>query len=235
MEGIYRRDRAADGKGEELMTPVKSNLADQYLRKVMEMIYAPEDDRTRIRADLEAHLQEGLAGGEEMTALVERMGDPREVAAEFMKEVPMAYAGFWRRLAAFLVDTAVILLFAGLAAALTIALSNAVPEHPQGLWENVAGGAVILLLLVSANACIAMVLAYFPVLEGRFGRTLGKQLLGLRVRSEDGLPASYWQAFLRRLSFYFEILPIEALFMPLHPKRQRWFDVLAKTVVVRER
>ena len=147
----------------------------------------------------------------------------------------MVYAGFWRRLAAFLVDAVVILLLAGLAAALTVFLSNAVPQHPQGLWENVAAGAVILLVLTGANACIAMMLAYFPVLEGRFGRTLGKKLLGLRVRSEDGLPASYRQAFLRRLSFYFELLPIEALFMPLHPKRQRWFDVLAKTVVVRER
>jgi uncharacterized RDD family membrane protein YckC len=217
------------------MTPVKSNIAEQYVRKVMDLIYAPEPDRERIQADLRAHLQEGLVGGEDMTALVERMGDPREVAAEFMKEVPMVYAGFWRRLAAFLVDAVVILLLAGLAAALTVFLSNAVPQHPQGLWENVAAGAVILLVLTGANACIAMMLAYFPVLEGRFGRTLGKKLLGLRVRSEDGLPASYRQAFLRRLSFYFELLPIEALFMPLHPKRQRWFDVLARTVVVRER
>ena len=130
----------------------------------------------------------------------------------------MVYAGFWRRTAAFLVDLAVILLFAGLAAVLTISLSNAVPQHPEGLVENLIGGAIILLLLISANACIAMILVYFPLLEGRFGRTLGKRLFGLRVRSEDGLPASYWQAFLRRLSFYFEIFPIEALFLALQPE-----------------
>jgi uncharacterized RDD family membrane protein YckC len=216
------------------MTPVPTNIADQYVQKVMDLIYAPDSDRARIRADLDAHLREGLAGGEDMAALVERMGDPREVAAEFMSAVPLLYAGFWRRAAAFLVDMLVVLLFAGLAAGLTVSLSNIVPQHPEGLWENLAGGAAILAVLVGANACIAMVLAYFPLLEGRFGRTLGKRLLGLRVRSEDGLPASYWQAFLRRLSFYFEILPIEALFMPFHPRRQRWFDILAKTVVVRE-
>jgi uncharacterized RDD family membrane protein YckC len=217
------------------MTPVTSNIADQYVQKVMSLIYAPEKERTRIQADLQSHLQEGMAGGEDMTALVERMGDPREVAAEFMSTLPLIYAGFWRRLAAFLVDMIVIFLFAGIAAALTIFLANAVPQHPEGLAENLIGGAIILLVLIGSNACIAMILVYFPLLEGRFGQTLGKRLLGLRVRSEDGLPASYGQAILRRLSFYFEILPLEALFLPLHPKHQRWFDLLAKTVVVREK
>jgi uncharacterized RDD family membrane protein YckC len=215
------------------MTPVISNIADQYVQKVMGLIYAPEKEKAQIQADLQSHLQEGMADGEDMKALVERMGDPREVAAEFMSAVPLVYAGFGRRLAAFLVDMGIILLFGGLAAVLTISLSNVVPEHPAGLVENLAGGALILSVLISANACIAIILVYFPLLEGRFGQTLGKRLLGLRVRSEDGLPASYWQAFLRRLSFYFEILPIEALFIPFHPKRQRWFDILAKTVVVR--
>jgi uncharacterized RDD family membrane protein YckC len=217
------------------MTPMPSNIAEQYIRKVMDLIYAPEKDRERIQSDLQSHLQEGMAGGEEMTALVERMGDPREVAAEFMSAVPMVYAGFWLRLAAFLVDMVVILLFGGLAAGLTIVLSNVVPQHPEGLMENLVGGAIILLVLISANACIAVMFIYFPLLEGRFGQTLGKRFVGLRVRSEDGLPASYGQAILRRLSFYFEIFPIEALFLPFDAKHQRWFDKLAKTVVVREK
>jgi uncharacterized RDD family membrane protein YckC len=217
------------------MTRIPTNIADQYVQKVMDLIHAPENDRMRIKADLQSHLQEGMADGEDMTALVERMGDPRVVAAEFMTAVPMVYAGFWRRMAAFLVDLVVLIVIAGTAALLTISLSNAVPQHPEGLVENLIGGAIILLLLISANACIAMIFAYFPLLEGRFGQTLGKRLFGLRVRSEDGLPATYWQAFLRRLSFYFEILPIEALFLATHPKNQRWFDLLAKTIVVREK
>jgi uncharacterized RDD family membrane protein YckC len=216
------------------MSHVPANIADRYVQKVMDLIYAPERDRERIQADLQGHLHEGWAGREDMKALVERMGDPREVAAEFMSEVPMVYSGFWRRTIAFLGGMTVILVFAALTAVLTISLSNAVPQHPEGLSENLIGGAIILLLLISANACIAMILLYFPLLEGRFGQTLGKRLFGLRVRSEDGLPASYGQTLLRRLSFNFEILPIEALFLLLHPKPQRWFDLLAWTVVVRE-
>jgi uncharacterized RDD family membrane protein YckC len=214
------------------MTPM-TNIAEQYVRKVMALIYAPEEDKTRIEGDLRAHLQEGAQGGEDMAALVERMGDPREVAAEFMQAVPLVFAGFGRRLAAFLIDMLVIVFFAGVAAALTIGLSNSVPQHPETLWENVLGGIVILSVLIGANAAVAVVLAYFPVLEGRFGQTPGKRLLGIVVRSEDGLPAGYWQAFLRRLSFYFELLPFDALFIPFTAKHQRAFDILAKTIVVR--
>jgi uncharacterized RDD family membrane protein YckC len=217
------------------MTPVTTNLADQYVQKVMAMIYAPEKERARIQADLQSHLQEGLTGGEDMAALVERMGDPREVAAEFMAEVPLVYAGFGRRLAAFLVDMLVILFFGGLAAVLGVSMADVVPQTPSGWMQSLIGGILILLVLISANACIAIILAYFPLLEGRFGQTLGKRLFGLVVRSEDGLPAGYGKAMLRRISFYFEILPIDALFIPFNPKHQRGFDILARTIVVRAR
>jgi uncharacterized RDD family membrane protein YckC len=200
----------------------------------MDLIYGPESDRDRIETDLKSHLQEGLSGGEDMAALVERMGDPRQVAAEFMQEVPLVYAGFWRRLAAFLVDMLVLFFFGGLAAVLTISMTNVVPQHPSGLMENVLAGILILFVLISANACIAIVIMYFPLLEGRFGQTLGKWLFGrLVVRSEDGLPAGYGKAILRRISFYFEILPIDALFIPFNPKHQRGFDIFARTIVVR--
>ncbi len=207
---------------------------DAYVNAVMKLIHAPKEEKARIQADLKAHLQEGLDQGEEPADLISRMGEPREVAAEFMKQIPLVYAGFWRRLAAFLVDLVVIIFFAGAAAILTVVLNNYVPPHPTGI-QNVLGGVVILLILISANACIAILLAYFPLLEGRFGQTLGKRLFGLYVLAEDGLPAGYGKAILRRLSFYFEILPIDALFIFFNPKHQRGFDILANTIVVEGR
>ncbi len=213
------------------MTTATQTAATEYVQKVMSLIHAPQAERSKIESDLQAHLQEGLVEGEELPSLVARMGDPREVAAEFMAQVPLAYAGFWRRLAAFGVDMIVIILLAGVSAALTVALSNTVPQQPTGA-ENVWGAILILLAVISANACIAMILAYFPLLEGRFGQTLGKRLFHLYVRAEDGLPIGYGQAILRRLSFYFEILPLDALFIPFTPKRQRGFDILAHTIVV---
>jgi hypothetical protein len=98
-----------------------------------------------------------------------------------------------------------------------------------------AVGALLVALAVSAGlATIGTILLYFPIQEGRFGQTLGKRLLRLWVLKEDGLPIGYKEAFLRRLSYYFDILPVDALFIPFTAKRQRAFDVVAHTVVVRE-
>ena len=216
------------------MTTLSRNVSDQYVQKVMSLIHAPEAERARIEADLKAHLQEGLAEGENMTSLVERMGDPREVAAEFMAEIPLVYAGFWPRVAAFLIDMVLIIIFAGVAGVLFVLMSNAVPQHPSTPWQNIWGGALILFEVISANAAIAIVIAYFPLCEARFGQTLGKRLLHLRVCAENGLPVGAWQAVLRRLSFYFEIFPIDALFVFFNPRKQRGFDILARTVVVKE-
>jgi uncharacterized RDD family membrane protein YckC len=216
------------------MTTLTRNVSEQYVQKVMSLIHAPEEDRARIEADLKAHLQEGLAEGENMTSLVERMGDPREVAAEFMAEIPLVYAGFWVRVGAFLVDMVLIILFAAVSGGLFVWVTNLVPQHPATPWQNIWGGALILFEVISANAAIAIVIAYFPLLEARFGQTLGKRLLHLRVCTENGLPVGAWQAILRRLSFYFEIFPIDALFVFFNPKKQRGFDILAKTVVVKE-
>ncbi len=217
------------------MTSITQNVSEQYVQKVMNLIHAPAAERARIQSDLEAHLQEGLEEGQDMVSLIERMGDPREVAAEFMAEIPFTYAGFWRRLAAFLIDMVLILVIATLFSALFALISNyLVPPHPEALLEKYWGGFLIVIELILANAVIAMIMAYFPLLEARFGQTLGKRLLHLRVRAENGLPITTWQAVLRRLSFYFQIFPIDAIFVFFNPKKQRGFDILARTIVVKD-
>jgi uncharacterized RDD family membrane protein YckC len=98
----------------------------------------------------------------------------------------------------------------------------------------IVGALVILVVFGSTLGAVGVILAYFPVLEGRFGRTPGKVLLKLRVLGENGLPIGYKEAFLRRLSVYFEILPVDALFIFFTKKRQRGFDIIARTIVIRE-
>jgi uncharacterized RDD family membrane protein YckC len=194
---------------------------------------APAAERRRIEADLRAHLAEALAAGQPAEAVLARMGSPEEVAAELMAAVPLRYAGFWPRLLAAVVDLVITFSVAGLLALPAVGLSNLVPEHPEGFgW---AWGALLIgLTIVLGAACVGVILLYFPLLEGRFGQTPGKRLLGLRVLKENGLPIGYKEAVLRRLSFYFEIIWIDALFIPFTEKRQRAFDIVARTVVVHE-
>src|SRR3990172_10727705 len=94
---------------------IRTNI-DAYVKEVTSLIHASPAERTRIEADLRAHLQEGLEHGEDPADLITRMGEPREVAAGFMEQLPFVYAGHWPRLAAFMVDMLIILLIAGAAA-----------------------------------------------------------------------------------------------------------------------
>jgi uncharacterized RDD family membrane protein YckC len=122
---------------------------------------------------------------------------------------------------------------AAVLALVAVGALNLLPRAPVGMdWA--VGAGLIAFGFSTATACLGIILLYFPILEGRFGQTLGKRLLGIWVLQETGLPIGYKQALLRRLSYYFDILPLDALFIPFTAKHQRAFDIVARTVVIRE-
>lgn len=98
--------------------------------------------------------------------------------------------------------------------------------------------------IVVAVALIAVFVAwwgYFAVQEIAFrGQTLGKRVLGIRVRRVGGYPAGAPEILVRNLlrivvDLAALVLPIGLLVMLLHPRNRRVGDLLAGTVVVRER
>ena len=203
-----------------------------YIQQVLRDIRASGKDRQRLEDDLRAHLREAMKKDDLPTVLA-KMGKPQEVAEEFMRGVKLRYAGFWKRLFAFIIDMAFCVLVSLLSFVIGLVLNNAVPQHPEGL-DYVIGAILILLVLALALTIVGTFLLYFPILEGRYGRTLGKRLLGLRVVRENGTSIGFKEAFLRRLPFYFEFIPIDALFIPFTAKKQRGFDLIARTLVIEE-
>lgn len=202
---------------------------DRYVEQVMERVYAPRDQRERLEADLRARFEQGLAERETEADVRQRLGSPQEIAEAFMAEVELQYAGFVERVIAFLADMAAffILIMPPVAlAVLLLARAEGAAQLPAVLMF---GMAVSVGIVVSG-----VIIFYFPVLESLFGCTLGKRLMGLRVRREDGSRVGLGPAFVRRLSFYFEILVLDALFVPFTEKKQRAFDIVAKTVVLRD-
>ena len=91
--------------------------------------------------------------------------------------------------------------------------------------------AIGLLGLVVANL-------YHIVLEGRWGRTVGKRLVGIRVTRADGSRPTVRAATIRTLARFVDWLPAGYLAgfvaMALTEKRQRLGDLAANTVVVRD-
>lgn len=203
---------------------------DQYIATVLRHVWAPEDRLERFESDLRAHFEAGSAAGETEAQVIARLGDAADVAAAFMEGAKLDYAGFWERLFAFVGDVGFLLL-------------GATPILLVGcLFALVADGSddafpavlVMVPLAVLAIGLIGFSIFYFPLLESHYGKTLGKHLMKIRVRTEAGGRVGLGAAFLRRLSLYFEILVLDALFVPFTKRKQRAFDIVASTVVVRE-
>jgi len=75
--------------------------------------------------------------------------------------------------------------------------------------------------------------ALYPLLaEYRYGKTLGKHWLGLRVVRESGARISFGQSVVRQLPLALEVFWIDVLFALFTEKHQRAFEILSKTRVV---
>jgi uncharacterized RDD family membrane protein YckC len=86
---------------------------------------------------------------------------------------------------------------------------------------------------------IGLFLAYFPVLEGTTGYTLGKLVARTKVVNEDCKPIGVKQSIIRSLLRLFEVNPLvagglpAALIVLFTKKKQRLGDILAHTYVVK--
>lgn len=206
-----------------------SSTADRYLHRILSLVVASPARTERLRNDIESHFAEASEHGESEHDVIQRLGTPEEVAASFMAEVDLRFAGFWERLVAFVGDIglcfALLLPFGVVCAMLGPTLEGDPTE-----WTYLTIG---LFALVALSA-IGIFALYFPVLEHLYGKTFGKRVLGLRVIREQGGPIGLAAAFVRRLPYFFKLLWLDALFIPFSEKKQRAFDIVAKTVVIRE-
>ena len=89
-------------------------------------------------------------------------------------------------------------------------------------------------LLVASWVIIAVL--YFTISEAvSGGRTLGKSAMGIRVIRVDGSTASSGEYFLRSAAYIVDIFGVGAILLFFHPQSRRLGDLVAGTVVVRER
>jgi len=77
--------------------------------------------------------------------------------------------------------------------------------------------------------------AYYLIMEGTIGQSVGKKALRLKVVSDLGGKIGFAEAFVRRVSTIIPVLDIiDAFNIAVSRKKQRIFDIVAKTVVVEE-
>ena len=128
-----------------------------------------------------------------------------------------AYEGVWRRLVASVIDNLTWLI--GL-----LWLSAFIPA---GVSPEVAGLIVLVMLSAWFN--------YFALCEWKWGQTIGKNAMGMRVISLDRTRLSFGQASIRNLLRVVDFFAIGWLMIATTERKQRLGDKAAKTVVVRTR
>ncbi len=145
------------------------------------------------------------------------------------------YVGVWRRAVAVILDLIIIGSLTG-----PIWLNSGF-FSPSTQTITTPGGTATAVVQFAANPWSGLLIAaipfiYFTLLEGLFGATAGKMLLGLRVVQLDGSPITWREAIVRNL-----LRPIDEIVFYLvaaisvwnSPRRQRLGDRAADTVVVR--
>lgn len=84
-----------------------------------------------------------------------------------------------------------------------------------------------------SGALLLLSLAYFTLMEGALGRSIGKLAVGITVYGENGRRAGFSRAMLRRIGMITPILLFfDAAVILATSRKQRLFDVIASTVVV---
>ena len=204
--------------------------ADRYIEEVLRRVVLPSSRRDSLRADLREHFTAEEEGLEPVEEVIQRLGEPEEVAASFMEGVELRFSGIWPRFVAFCADFGFCSLVVIPAFIFGTMLASAVESEVSQFYSFI----LFCCFAVSCLTALGVFIFYFPILEHLYGWTLGKKLMKLRVVTEQGAPIGLGAAVIRRLPFYFELLWLDGIFAPFTEKKQRAFDLVAKTVVVRE-
>jgi uncharacterized RDD family membrane protein YckC len=196
-----------------------SITADDFVSRVLSKMPPATPKREQIAMELRGHISERVNAGEPLEEVLEHLGDPVVLAESYLSAVPLIAGDFWSRATARLIDF-------GLPVVLLVPVAGL-------MWLAAPPEWVPVLMFVFACVGGAAVAIYPMAAEARYGKTLGKHLRGLRVVTESGMRISAGQAVVRNLPWLLEVWWIDALFALFTDRRQRAFELLSKTRVVR--
>jgi uncharacterized RDD family membrane protein YckC len=187
---------------------------------------------------------------QDIEAVFAESEDPREIAAGYMASYVsgLRRAGIVSRTIAYIID---LIIFGLIIGTIIVMISgpflllfpdqfNTTFLRGGGQWDffvEPSGPIAILLSFIVGTTTLIGLITYFIVIEGRFGATPGKMLLGLRVLREDGTKIGYVESIIRNIPKVVGnsvFLVIDALLMLLvfNKDKQRGFDKIARTIVV---
>jgi uncharacterized RDD family membrane protein YckC len=220
---------------------VDSSKRAEILNELRSTYYEAAEDEARARGSDTVTVDDARAAKASISS-------PRETAESLMKSYSanLKRAGFWWRAVAFAVDCAILggLVFLIMTPIMAFIMLTGMPTEDAAneAWFYSLSPAMealfIATVLTVLPAFLIVILGYYFVIEGHFGRTPGKYIMGLRVLKTDGTKIGYKEAILRNLSKYNNVLiVIDVLIMLIffNREKQRGSDRIADTMVVHTR
>lgn len=190
-------------------------VIDDYVARALDRLPPGSSIRSQLEMEIRSHVAERTEHGEDAAAALRQLGDPVVLAESYLAAVPLVPASFWTRVWAKLIDFFLVI---GAIAPL--------------VWLAMTADKVAIVVVCVLG--LAVVLPGYPIFaEYRFGETVGKHLLGLRVVRESGGRISFGQSIVRQLPAFFQVFWIDAMFALFTERHQRAFELLSKTRVVR--
>jgi uncharacterized RDD family membrane protein YckC len=197
--------------------------ADQvYIDRVIAQLPLDATLRTQVEMELRSHIAERVEHGQTVEEALRHLGDPIVLAESYLAAIPLVAAPFWPRAAARLIDACGVLVLIAMPIIAFVALT---------LWRD--QGFLIPIAILFTIFAVSILGALYPVIaEYRYGKTVGKHLMGLRVVRESGARISFGQSVVRQLPMLTQVWWIDMLFALFTDKHQRAFEILSKTRVV---
>jgi uncharacterized RDD family membrane protein YckC len=193
---------------------------DDYINRVISAMPQATPERSQIALELRGHIAERMQGGTPADEVLRQLGDPVVLAESYLAAVPLVPAPLGARALAKLIDIALVGMFITALAGLMVQLVAREWVFPFAMLIILIGGSFGFGLYTIAS-------------EAASGETVGKHAMKLRVVRESGAQIGVGQAMVRQLPMFLQVYFIDALFALFTEKRQRAFELLSKTRVVK--
>lgn len=204
--------------------PLFGTSAEDYIDEVIGCV-PPGPQRQRIEMELRARLDPQVT----LEQAIARYGHPRDVAEFYLASAPLESAPFFRRLVAAMIDIPSVIA--------TGVLFFYFAWKLIGFGSQSFIGAILvgnpLAIVLCFATLILMSPMYYIVSETWTSQTVGKALMGLRTVSESGVKITVGQAIVRQIPLVFGFYFFDGLFALFTRRKQRLFELISKTRVVK--
>lgn len=152
----------------------------------------------------------------------------------------MQYGGFWIRFVAQIIDGIIIGIPMSIFYAIFVGsmVTNSVQVNVTTGEVGVNTGSIFASMGLLWIVALVIGFGYPIFMLGKFGATLGKMALGLKVVDENYQPISYGKAALREIVGKWIsaiVLYLGFIWIGIDEKKQGWHDKIAKTYVIKTR